>query len=236
MINRQIIDAAIADAKLRMPLESCGLVVTKHRRNLYYPCRNIAHNHEHFIIHPEDYVQAADSGEIIYIVHSHPNTAPKPSQADLLGIERTQLPWLIVNPRTGTYTVTSPTGYQAPLVGREFTHGISDCYNIIIDYYQRELNITLPDFEREDKWWLKNQDLYRKHFVDAGFSVVPFDSMQIHDVLIMRMASPVDNHGAVYVGNNHILQHVANKLSSKDVYGGYWRKATTMILRHKDLL
>jgi proteasome lid subunit RPN8/RPN11 len=234
--SKLLIEAAMSDAAMRMPQESCGVVVSSHRRNLYVPCRNISAKNEHFIIHPEDLAKAEDVGEIIMIVHSHPNTAPQPSQVDMLGIERTKLPWLIVNPRTNQYTVTKPSGYVAPLVGREFAHQVADCYTLILDYYARELNINLPDFERLPEWWLKNHDLYKKHFTSAGFSVVPFNTLKEHDVIIMRMASPVDNHGGVYVGNNHILQHIANHLSSKDVYGGYYRKATTMLLRHQDLM
>lgn len=236
MMTQKLLNAALDHARECAPQESCGVVVSAHRRNRYVPCRNISLLSEQFICHPEDLAAAEDVGEIIAIVHSHPSTNPAPSHADLLGIEATKLPWLIVNPLTGEHTLNQPSGYIAPLVGREFAHGISDCYSLIRDYYQRKLGIAMPDFNRQPQWWLKGDDLYRAGFDQAGFVEVPQESLALHDVVIMRMASPVDNHGGIYIGDNLILQHVHGQLSSRDVYGGYWRKCSTNLLRHRSLV
>jgi cell wall-associated NlpC family hydrolase len=48
----------------------------------------------------------------------------------------------------------------------------------------------------------------------------------------MQVASPVPNHAAVYLGDGLILHHLQGRLSSRDVYGGYWQKVTTHALRH----
>ena len=48
----------------------------------------------------------------------------------------------------------------------------------------------------------------------------------------MQVASPVPNHAAVYLGDGLILHHLQGRLSSRDVYGGYWQKITTHILRY----
>ena len=56
------------------------------------------------------------------------------------------------------------------------------------------------------------------------------------DVLLMQIASPVPNHAAIYLDDGVIMQHVAGRLSSRDVYGGYWAKHTTHVLRHRSLL
>jgi cell wall-associated NlpC family hydrolase len=124
-------------------------------------------------------------------------------------------------------------------VGRQYTHGVLDCYQVIVDHYQRTLGITLPDFARTDEWWLKGADLYVQNFEKAGFVCVGDGShrdIHLNDCLLMQMFSPVPNHAAVMVDDNIILQHVAHRLSSRDVYGGYWRKNTTHVLRHRSLL
>jgi proteasome lid subunit RPN8/RPN11 len=230
MITPAILAAAIAHANSSPKREICGVVITSRRKNQYVPCRNIADNNEQFVIDPEDYAAAEDAGKVIAIVHSHVNVNPNPSQADLIGIERTKLPWLIVNTPVNTHTITYPTGYVAPYVGREFVHGITDCYSIWRDYYSRELGIEMIDYERGVEWWLKGQDLYEDNYKAAGFVVV--DDLKEHDIILMKVASDKQNHAAIYLGNNIILHHVMGKISSKDVYGGYWRKVTTKILRH----
>ena len=43
----------------------------------YFPCRNLSMtDHQCFIIDPEDYVKADNTGEIVGVVHSHPITPP----------------------------------------------------------------------------------------------------------------------------------------------------------------
>jgi cell wall-associated NlpC family hydrolase len=51
----------------------------------------------------------------------------------------------------------------------------------------------------------------------------------------MQVASPVPNHASVYLGDGLILHHLQGRLSSRDVYGGYWQKVSTHALRHPDL-
>ena len=51
-----------------------------------------------------------------------------------------------------------------------FFHRVLDCYTLVRDYYHRERGIELLDFEREDDWWHKGQDLYMQGFERAGFA------------------------------------------------------------------
>lgn len=228
--------AAIRDhARLCYPLESCGLIIIWKGKERYVPCRNLySGSNSHFEIDQKDYAAAEESGEVIKIVHSHPNEAPIPSSADLTMCEETKLPWVIVNWPTGVIKEFQPTGYQAPLVGRVFTHGVLDCYTLIRDFYKQELLIDLPDFEREDDWWKKGQDLYRKHFAEAGFFVIE-KGLRKGDLCLMQLGSDTTNHGAVYLGDGLILHHPMNRLSGRDVYGGFWQSITTLFLRHERL-
>jgi proteasome lid subunit RPN8/RPN11 len=218
------------------PRESCGLVQVVRGKERYTPCRNIAAQAEHFLLDPVDYAAAEARGEITAIVHSHCNLPPHPSQADRVGIERSGKPWIIVAWPTGEISETLPSGYRAPLIGREFHHGVLDCYQLIKDYYAETLAIDLPDPVREYEWWLKGQNLYLDNYLAAGFEKVDPAEMRAHDVLLMQVASPVPNHGAVYIGDNQIIQHVMHRLSSRDVYGGWYRKCTVAVLRHRSLM
>jgi proteasome lid subunit RPN8/RPN11 len=240
------------------PRESCGLVAVINGREMYLPCRNQADSPDaHFVLHPEDWAKAEDLGEILAIVHSHPNEPARPSDADLVMIESTELPWHIVHvsipdpvdmPRKndgtlqdrGTVPVATdintfePIGYEAPLVGRTFSHGVLDCYTLIRDYFNRVHDIVLPEFERKDEWWNHGENLYMDHFRDAGFEPIT-GPIQVGDVVLMQIRSPTPNHGAVYIGDGMILQHLAKRLSSRDLYDGYFQENTRLIVRHREL-
>lgn len=213
--------------------EICGLIISAKRKYKYISCNNLADNSNEFIIDPIDYANAEDEGTIVAVVHSHINVNPSPSQADLIAIERHKLPFLIVNYPLNTFTYTEPSGYKAPLIGRPFVHGITDCYALLIDYYKQELKLDIMDFDRQSEWWAKGDNLYLENYEKAGF--VRVDDLQKHDIILMQVASQVPNHCAIYLGDNIILHHVMGKASSRDVYGGYWKKITSLIVRHKSL-
>jgi hypothetical protein len=43
-------------------------------------------------------------------------------------------------------------------------------------------------------------------------------------------------HGGVISKDGIIMHHLENRVSTEEVYGGFYRKVTTHILRHKDLI
>ena len=42
----------------------------------------------------------------------------------------------------------------------------------------------------------------------------------------MHLEADVPNHAGIYLGDNVILHHVQGRLSSRDVYGGYFIQST----------
>jgi cell wall-associated NlpC family hydrolase len=147
--------------------------------------------------------------------------------------EASGVPWFIVSYPNGQWFELSPKGYVAPLVGREWSHGVLDCYSIVRDWYAQERGLSLPDFQRFDEWWRRGENLYVDNFGAAGFAVVEPDDLLVGDVFLMQVHSEVPNHAAIYLGDGLILHHLQGRLSSRDVYGGYWQKITTHTLRHQ---
>ena len=220
-------------AQREYPNECCGLAVVFKGRLKYVPCTNSLKG-DAFLIPSEEYAAAEDLGEVVGVCHSHPHHLPEPSPADVVACESSKLPWLIVSLVSNTYKQIEPTGYKPPLIGRPFYHGVLDCFTIIQDYYREELGIELATPRRDFEWWRHGQNLYLDNYRDWGF--VEVKDLQKHDVILMQNGCDVINHGAVYIGDGMILQHCTNRLSSRDVYGGYWRKNTRLIVRHNTLL
>jgi len=229
-LQQQILD----HAKEQDPKECCGLIAVVKGRRRYFPCKNLADTpDEHFVLDPVDFAAVEDQGEIVAVVHSHPISAPIPSQADRVACERSGLPWYIVNPKAETFGYCEPVGYKAPIVGREFVFGILDCYTLCQDWYAENMALNLGDYERRDKFWERGENLYLDNFSKEGFRRVSFENLRFGDAILMQLQSPLPNHAAIYVGDQQIIHHVQGRLSSRDVYGGYYVKNTAMVLRHE---
>jgi len=217
------------------PKECCGVVIVEKGKRRYIPCKNIAPTGKDFWIDPVDLIAAEERGKVVMIVHSHCNISPRPTEADLIFCERSGVEWLIINWPTKITYQFKPSGFELGLYGREFNHGIVDCYAFVRDYYHRELGIELSDYHREDNWWLNGENHYLNLYEEAGFYQIDLEDLQKHDMIYMTVASQVPNHAAIYLGDGVIGHHQVNRLSSRDVYGGWFQKITTHIMRHKEV-
>lgn len=255
-LSKSVRHAAEQYALEHYPRECVGLVVGINSRQRFVPCTNSSPSNEHFILSAEQYAQAEEMGQILGVIHSHINILPKPSEADLVACEASGVPWHIVavwqepgeNKRIHSWNAFAPSGYQAPLVGRPFFHGVLDCYTLVKDFYERELNIKLPDFERADNWWDGEDELYLDNFKDVGFVEVQ-DGPIYGDAILMQYRSKRTNHAGIYLGSetlktqqighsipNAMLHHAMPMLSERVVYNGYWKDITRMVVRYRSMV
>ena len=226
------------------PRECCGVIVGTE----YLSCKNIATNQDQFEIDHVDLASAEDRGEILAYVHSHPDGSTAPSQVDLVQMAHHGKPWVICAYPDIDFAVHQPSDYKAPLIGRDYFHGLQDCYTIVKDFYSRELGIDLPEYERNDEWWTNanNPSLYLDNYKAAGFYQV--DSPQYGDMLVCLVGrTEHPNHAAIYLGDNGelksetsnpcvgsalILHHPYGRKSVREIYGQQWFERTVMVLRH----
>ncbi|MGV6989664.1 C40 family peptidase [Testudinibacter sp. P80/BLE/0925] len=215
----------IAYAKSYEPQEICGFVVFEGAQQRFIACDNIAAEPErYFEIHPDDWLKAQLADGIVALVHSHPDGLPFLSEADRQMQVRSGLDWwLVCDEKIHQFR------HVPHLIGREFAHGTADCYSLFRDAYMLA-GFDFPEFTYDEEWYREEQDLYLDNMAKHGFTCV--SEPQPGDVILMQISSPVANHAAIYLGNQQMLHHTPNRLSKRDIYGGYWQRSTHSIWRH----
>ena len=227
-------EAALVHAKDQDPKESCGLLLNIKGKERYFPCRNLSMTaFQCFIIDPEDYIKADNTGDIIAVVHSHPVTPPVASQSDKVACEQSGLAWHIVNPKTESWGYLEPTGYKAPILGRQWAWGVTDCYTLVRDWYKENLNIELIDWHRPTTIEDFNKDpMFEKCADETGFRELRPDEKLINgDLLFMSIFSNNLNHVAIFIDGD-VLHHLADRLSCIEPYSEWLLKCTGKRLRY----
>jgi cell wall-associated NlpC family hydrolase len=127
-----------------------------------------------------------------------------------------------------------PTGYKAPLIGRQWVWGVSDCWTLVRDWYKEELGLDLPDWNRPPSMMDFHQaPWFEKYCSEAGFVDLGLSAPEYGDAILMQLdGSPGLNHVGVYLGDQLFLHHLRGRLSSRDLWGGYYQKSTGLIVRH----
>ena len=221
-------ESALNHAKEQDPKESCGLLLNIRGKERYYPCKNLAEtSYQSFILDPTDYVKATKKGEIIGVVHSHPSTPPIASQADMVSCEKENYKWYIVNPKTEQWGYYEPCGYKAPLLGREWVWGVTDCWSLVRDYYNEVLGIELIDFDRTmtPDEFIKNP-LFVSCAEKTGFRRLnPDEPLMENDVLCMNMVGNGLHHVALFT-KGEVLHHLTDRLSCREPYSAWLQKCT----------
>ena len=221
-------EKALIRAKDQDPKEAVGLLLNVKGKERYFPCRNLALTDDQcFILDPEDYVKADKTGEIVAVVHSHPVTPPIASQADKISCEQSGLPWHIVNPKTEQWGYLEPSGYKAPILGRQWVWGITDCWSLVVDWYKEEKNIKLLDYQRPAKVEDFLADpVFERYLPSRGFKLLdPEEKLINGDVLAMSIFGQGLNHVAIFLDGD-VLHHLADRLSCKEPYSEWLLKCT----------
>lgn len=236
-MRQKLLDAIKNHAESQYPNEACGLIIDTGKSQKYVPCQNISDNpKEHFLIAADEQLQAEKQGEIIMIIHSHPDVVSLvPSEFDRIQCDHSGIEWGIISVPDGDFCTISPR-VNRDYTGRQWLLGHADCWSLIMDYYQREYHIDLNNYSVPRQWWESGTEhLYDENWQAEGFVAVNITEMQVGDIIMMRIGAQVTNHAAIYVGDNLILHHLYGQLSTRTPYGKYFRDRTVRIVRHKEL-
>lgn len=217
-------DGILFLAQLVAPDELCGFVVL-HKDNLRFSvASNVAENpQESFEIGNTDWVLAESRGEIVAVVHSHPNGEPFLSGADRQMQIQTGLPWILAVGGKLKQFRCCPH-----LRGRVFEYGKADCGALIRDAFML-MGVDLPDHERGDIDDDAEHEYLRKHFERVGFVRVS-DGLRGGDVILTSYGGHA-NHAALYLGDGQILHHAYNQLSRREPFNQWWSERIDSVWR-----
>lgn len=238
MLFKGVMRDIVAHMKREAPHESCGLVIMMGRKQKYIPCRNVFTDPsgvrstlDSFAISAEEWIEAEDKGEIIRVIHSHPDQLePTASLADINGCNGSGITWGIIA-EDGKYTEIEPQ--DAPLCGRRFVLGVTDCYGLIMAWHALQ-GVKLNDFRVPYEWWNHGENLYMDNWYREGFRECPENTPGA--MVIMQIESNVANHAGIYLPGDQLLHHVAGHLSEAIPFkAGYYRENIVKWVRHKDL-
>ncbi len=102
---------AFKDATKAYPEECCGLLIDIDGIETYWKCKNISgtYKEKSFVIDPLDYANGEDQGEVLGIVHSHPDGDFTFSHTDRMACKYIDLPFYLVEPKSKSIIVIYPS-------------------------------------------------------------------------------------------------------------------------------
>ncbi len=218
-----------------IPKESCGLLAIIKGEKIYWPCKNIAESgFEYFVIDPDDWAECEDTGEIIGVVHSHPNDPAIPSDNDKASCDYLGFEWFIYSAFTKEWCSFKPSDFKSGLYGRTWIWGKQDCLSLIWDYFEEKLNLKLKDWPRpRDLKAFAQKPYFQKVLTESGFRKVDINNIQPNDILVMEGIFNKLNHVALYLGDQTILHHTLKKLSCRETYDLEYIKLTKEVYRYE---
>lgn len=225
-ISDEIQDLIFGVADGYAPQEMCGAIADIHDKGRrFFSIDNIAENPEEtFEMNPKGWQALAADGEIVAVVHSHPNGEPFLSGADRQMQIQTGLPWILaVGGRLKQFRCCPH------LRGRVFEYGKADCGALIRDAFML-MGIDLPDNTRGDIDDDAEHEYLRKHFERVGFVRIS-DDLRGGDVILTSYGGHA-NHAALYLGNGQILHHAYNQLSRCEPFNQWWSERVHSVWRY----
>lgn len=214
------------------PREGCG-VFAKIKDDLkWFPCNNVAESDDDFIIDSDQYLDIALKGDILAIIHSHPDSSCTPSQSDIDYCNTIGIRYYIFSyPEMELYTL-EPEQKEKELYGRIYEFGVNDCFEAMRDYLSSK-NINIPArVPFEDNWWNKDLNYFSDDIIKEWGGVPVQGPLQENDVLIFTVQSDTANHCGVYTGNDKFFHHAENRLSCEENLYPFWKKYITGVYRY----
>lgn len=216
------------------PRECCGFIFWNEGKNRQeiYKCKNIAENPVNFVeVDSREYLLVKEQGEIICFYHSH-NKKDKLSAVDESEQKFNNLNYLVYDIQSDSFLWNRKQNKFNSYVNRKFKIGKSDCFNLVCDFYLKELKINILDpIPNRVKDWYKNPKNYILDNINkTNFYIVADKSIKLYDIIVMDYGDSRWHFG-IYLDDGLILHHPNGELSKIEEFKESYKKLVKYILR-----
>jgi len=219
------------------PNEACGVIADGRYQRLTNTSRRATIEAKPDM---REWIAIEQKSHIDAFLHSHcsqPGQVYKwprnwPSATDLESQHEMQIPWGIVSTCGEGISdfVWIGNGTQ-PILGRDYVIGVSDCFNLVSDWFLLNKQVQLGFHSRDEQWMDSDYDWFESRFKAEGFVEIQANEYQVGDVVLIRIGNRKHaNHCAVITDTNQITHQLFKRFSSTDRLDR-WQKLVTHYLR-----
>lgn len=210
-------------------VEPCAAVHLRKGKATLVPLQNVSTDPENYFLTGSDYSRLNLTGEILYIVHAHPDNCT-PSTYDIAACNALNIPYIIFNKLNLEHSTIYPSSYKT-LSGKPYEFGVNDCFEACRNWYLAH-GIPIPPRKNWiDDWWLQGHDYIK--YVAQEWPFVETSSLEYGNLITFAVEHEKENHMGVYLENDCFFHHVEHRLSCKENLYPFWGKHIKKVYKYE---
>jgi len=237
MINTKIKNFIRNHSKSNLSEESCGLILEKDGQMSCLKCENVANDKvQDFQISLNDYLNAKEKYNILYIYHSHINDNEDFSEIDKLHSNEIAINYILYHVKSDKFKIYESNDFGRRYIGRFYEYKKYDCFTLVRDFYREELKIDLKFNSNIFNNRLEDIEVYQEaenHYAINNFVKIDRKDIQKYDLLLLNSFNKIGSHFAIYSGDDKILHQPLNSFSRIDNYCNFYKRNTVAVYRRR---
>jgi proteasome lid subunit RPN8/RPN11 len=181
---------------------------------------NTSTDPKNYFVVDKDYVRLSLTGEILYIIHAHPDNCI-PSEYDIAACNSINIPYIVFNHKTLEYQTIYPLNYKT-LSGIPYEFGVADCFETARSWYLMHGVPIPPRKDWIDDWWEEGYDYIKD--LDKSWPFVESKGLTYGSLITFNIQHEKENHLGIYLGQDCFFHHAVDRLSCKENLYPFWGK------------